>query len=454
MMNQTDSTASETDRLFQAALAAHQGQRLEEAVRLYHQVLQINPGAVDALGNMGAALRALGKYAAAAACQKRASRMLPGRASFHSNLGNALRDLDRQPEALAAHREAVRLDPNNGGTWYNMGLVLQDLGELDEAIACFDRTLQLNPNDGKCQWDRALAILLTGDLRRGFEAYEARWRLPDTPRHGLPDDLLWQGQALSGKHIFLHQEQGFGDTIQFIRYVSRLKAQGAEVTLACHTALIRLFSNMPEIDHLLAKGEVPAAYDYHAPLLSLPRVFGTTLDTIPASVPYLVPPAVDGLALPPRLPGARRVGIVWGGSPSHRNDRRRSVALERFIDLAGRPDVSLISLQKGERERDLALTGGGALIAAMGSRLEDFADTAALLGQLDLVITVDTSVAHLAGALNVPAWVLLPFAPDWRWMRGRTDSPWYPSLRLFRQPSPGDWDSLFEQLNRALDETI
>ncbi|CCQ75004.1 tetratricopeptide repeat protein [Magnetospira sp. QH-2] len=450
MSNQTDSVSVEADRLFQAALQAHKADKLEDAIRLYHQVLQRRPGAVDALGNMGAALRSLGKYAAAAACQQRAVALLPERASFHSNLGNALRDLDRQPEALSAHRKAVRLDPSSGGTWYNMGLVLQDLGNLDEAIVCFDKALELEPQNGKCHWDRALAILLTGELERGFEAYEARWKLPDTPRHGLPDEQLWDGQDPAGKTIFLHQEQGFGDTIQFIRYAPMVKALGATVVVSCHEALIGLFSSVGGIDRLVPKGTDPGPFDWHAPLLSLPRIFGTTMADIPATVPYVKAPSNPAVILPPVLTGSRRVGIVWGGSPTHRNDRRRSAPFDKFIDLAGHADVTLVSLQKGGREQELARTGAGALITNLGPKLEDFTHTASAIAQLDLLITVDTSVAHLAGAMNCPAWVLVPYAPDWRWMREREDSPWYPSLRLFRQPTPGDWDGVFERVNQAL----
>ncbi len=439
-------------RLFQAAIAAHRDNRLGEAVELYARVLRLTPRLPDALGNMGAALRSLGLHDAAAACQSRAIALAPDRPSLHSNLGNALRDVDRLDDSLAAHRRAVELDPDSPGNWYNMGLVLQDLGRLEEAVDCFDRTLAADPDNAKCRWDRSLALMLIGDLEAGFAAYESRWELPDTPPHGLPPERHWDGAPFPGKTLLLHQEQGFGDAIQFVRYAPMAKALGGDVTLRVHPSLIRLFESVGGVDRMVSRDGDPGPFDLHAPLLSVPRLLGTTLDSVPADVPYLAPPPRASFDLPRVPEGDLGVGISWGGSPTHRNDRRRSAPLDAFLRLAENPSVHLHSLQKGERAAELRARGGAALCRDLDSRLGDFADTAAAIGALDLVISVDASVAHLAGALGREAWVLLPFAPDWRWLRDRDDSPWYPGLRLFRQATPGDWAGVFERVREALTE--
>lgn len=440
------------------AVKHHHGGGLEEAIAEYSRAAFLNPADSGVFNNLGVALRALGRLEAAVASYRRGLELAPDEAGLYSNMGNALRQLDRFAEALAAQKRAVKLAPGSAEYNYNLGLVYRDTARLGEALACFDAALAIRPDYVDCRWDRSLLLLQKGEFKEGFEEYEWRWKLRRSPPRGYAKPL-WDGSPLDGRTLLVHQEQGFGDMIQMARFLPVIKEMsqkgGGAVIVECQPELLRLFegaaaANKLGIDKVVAKGDPLPPFDVYAPILSLPRILGASLKTIPAEVPYLAPPETNPgrLAAPP---GTRlKVGISWAGKPSHANDRHRSCPLARFVDLARAPNVAFYSLQKGEAQKELGRRGCPALIADLGGKLGDFADTAAALSLLDLTITVDTSVAHLAGALARPVWVALPFAADWRWLKKRTDSPWYPTMTLFRQPAPGDWDSVFAKLEKAL----
>jgi Tfp pilus assembly protein PilF len=419
------------------------------AMKLYAQAIELFPAFSDAYNNLGVLLRAADKLPAAAACIKRALLYSPNNGSLYSNLGNVLWQQLRFEESHQAYRRAVELDPDRPETMHNLGLLLHSMGQHAAAIECFDRAVRRAPDNPEMQWDRALSRLASGDLARGFVEYEARWRLKQSPMRQLPMPL-WQGQDLTTRSLFVHCEQGLGDTLQFCRYLSIVAGRCQRLVFECQPELERLMAGFPGVAQLTTTGSPPPAADFHVPLMSLARLLGTTLETVPAPGPYLH--AIAGPAPAVVRPAGTRlaVGIVWAGRPSHNNDRNRSTTLERFLALADLPGVALYSLQKGLRAADIDALGVTALIQDLGSRVNNFADTAAVLQQLDLVVSVDTGVVHLAGAMGKPVFTLLPYTPDWRWLAGRDDSPWYPSMRLFRQTAPRDWDGVFVRLRQAV----
>ena len=401
---------------------------------------------------MGVALRALGKLEAAA-CYQRSLALRSDHATAYTNLGNVLRDLGRLDVAAASHRRAVELTPDEANAHYNLGLSLRDLGDNDEALACFKTTLELNPDHPDCRWDRSLSLLQKGEFKEGFEEYEWRWKLAGNP----PSDFtqpLWDGSEFKGKTILLYQEQGFGDMIHFARYIPLVKEKGGAVIVETQPELARLFSTIEGVGQVVNKGSDLPKFDVHLPMMSLARVFGTTLETVPAAIPYLKPPEAHAAKLPATLGDSRKIGIAWASHPTHKNDSRRSCPFRHFIELTGVTDTRLYSLQTGPAVADITENRCEALITDIGSKMRDFAETAGVIAELDLVVTVDTAIAHLAGALGKPAWVALSYPGDWRWMQGRDDNPWYPSARLFRQQRPGDWDGVFERIRQALAEEV
>ena len=443
---------SEAARQFSAAVAHHRAGRLGPAVEAYGVALALAPTNIDIHNHLGVALRALGKPEAAAACYRRAIALQPRNGGLRSNLGNVYRDLGRLDEAAASHREALRLDPDSAESSYNLGIALRDMGHLGEARAAFDAALARNPQNPDYRFDRAIGLLLQGDLGLGFAEYEWRWRLARVlqRRYAKP---RWDGSPLAGRRILLHQEQGFGDTIQFVRYAPTVKARGGTVVVECRPELARLIATAPGVDRVAIVGAAQPEVDLVAPILSLAAIFKTTLATIPAHVPYLAKPEIHAFRLAKPAGVRLAVGVVWAGRPTHGNDARRSMPFALLLELAARPDVRLYSLQK-DGTSAIAEAGAQALVTDLGPRLGDFADTAAVLAELDLVITVDTAVAHLAGAMGRPVWVMLPHAPDWRWILGRDDTPWYPTMRLFRQATPGDWAGVVARIRTGLDERL
>jgi hypothetical protein len=430
-----------------------QADRLGEAVEAYNRVLAVEPTHGGALNNLGVALRRLERFAEAVACYRRALEIDPRNSQALSNLGNALKDLHRLDEAIATLRRADAVKPNDAGIVYNLGIALKDAGRLDEALAAYDRALALRPDDPDIPWDIALALLTKPNFAKGWPAYEARWGLKDNPPRPFPQPR-WHGEELGGRRILLTSEQGFGDTLQFIRYVPLVKAKGGHVIVEARGPLMRLVRSVEGVDEVVDRdARTPPAFDVHCPLLSLPMVFRTDLSSIPSTIPYLAPPPGLGAAFDAFLAPAGdrlKVGLVWSGSTTFKNNRNRATSLESFLPLLEVPGVAFVSLQKGPPLQELSTCGCRSLILDADPLLQDFADTAALIQRLDLVIMTDSAVAHLSGALGRPVWVLLCFAADWRWLTRREDSPWYPSMRLFRQRTAGRWDDVFVRVKDEL----
>ncbi|MDP7667872.1 MAG: tetratricopeptide repeat-containing glycosyltransferase family protein [Rhodospirillales bacterium] len=438
-------------RFFALGSKHHRRGDLKAALHAYANAVRHDRRHANAYNNMGVALRSMGKLEAAVACYDRALALNRAGAGTHSNLGNALRGLGRYALAAIHLGEAVKLAPRSAETFYNLGLVLRDLGQLDDALRCFEKSLATRRDHPDCVWDQALTFLMMGDFERGFPAYEARWNLARARKRPIRHPL-WDGSDLDGRTIVLHNEQGFGDMIQFVRFVPLVAERGGTVVLEVQPELSHLFEGVRGASRVVLDGAVEDEADVAAPLMSVPGILGTTLETIPAEVPYLAAPDVAGDRIRVHFGAGCNVGICWAGKITHADDRNRSCSLAHFVDLMGLADVAFHSLQVDAGRRAIEAQGCEALVTDLGGRLHDFADTAAVISQLDLVITVDTAVAHLAGAMGRPVWVLIPFAADWRWMRDREDNPWYPTMRVFRQLRPGDWAELMARVKEALSE--
>ncbi len=449
------------------------------ALPYLQKVVQLQPEAPEAWSNLGSALQEQGSIKVAIAAFHRAIALKPDHADAHYNLALVLLEQDRLEDALFHSEQAIALKPDFADAYYNQGFILRRLGRLEAAIARYRRAIQLAPQSAGAHKNLGHALLLTGDLQQGFQEYEWRWQQPGWRQRSFAQPL-WDGSPLQGKTILLHAEQGLGDTIQFIRYVPLVRQvafgsageqkHGERVIVECQPSLLSLLETVAGIDQLIAQDSPLPAFDVHAPLLSLPHILGTTLETIPAHIPYLQPShatSVPQLPLPHPIPPqsgstlhpsplsplpSLKVGIVWTGNPAHKNNPYRSCTIEPFRDLCQIPGVCLYSLQKGAAAD--ALQTADLPIQDLSQTLADFAATAAAIAQLDLVITIDTAVAHLAGALGKPVWLLLSFAPDWRWLLERDDSPWYPTMRLFRQRQRGNWQGVFEQVTAALEQWV
>ncbi len=423
------------------------------ALDSFRRVVALRPDDAAAHNNLGAQLELTDRPEEAMACYRRALELHPPFAEAHNNLGNVLLMLGRTDEAIASYRSAIAARPDWAAAHNNLGNALTSAGRLDEAIGCHDRALALDPDFADARWNKAVALLTKGDYPAGWRLFESRFELPGCPPAGLPGTgPHWQGgQPVAGRTILIRHEQGFGDTLQMLRYVPLLAARGARVLVLVPPPLARIAASVAGVAEVLNPAGPLPSFDLHCPCMSLPLAFGTTLDTIPMEVPYLSATAAARSAWLARLgPVTRpRIGLAWSGSTTHRNDRHRSVPLRTLHRLLDLP-AEFHSLQKEYRERDLDLLAGEARLRDHAEELGDFADTAGLLEALDLVITVDTAVAHLAGALGRPVWLLLPETGDYRWLLGHADSPWYPTMRLFRQPAANDWESVARELAAAL----
>jgi Flp pilus assembly protein TadD len=429
--------------------------RLDEAVACYNQALQLQPNNVEASYNLGNALREKRQFAHAVPHYEHVLRLRPGFAEAHCNLGLTYAELGELDEAVVCYHRALGLQPDGALAHNNLGDVLRTRGQFAAALARYEQALRLQPDFPAAHYNRALVLLARGDFEHGWAEYEWRWRLKNISLPALRQPL-WDGSPLAGRTILLHAEQGLGDTLQFIRYAPLVKSQGGTVVAACQRPLLGILETCPGIDRLVAKDSPLPEFDVHAPLLSLPRLLGTTLENVPADIPYLLPDArlVDFWRRELGAFETFKIGIAWQGSTTYREDRYRSIPLVNFEPLARVEGVQLFSLQKGPGSEQVGAVADRFVVVDLAERLDEpaggFLDTAAVTANLDLVITSDTSIGHLAGALGVPVWIALAVAPDWRWLLHRDDSPWYPTVRLFRQREWGNWAEVFERIAGAL----
>ncbi len=476
------------DALFNFGNLLNADGETDEAAALYRRAIAARPAHQGALNNLGLMLQRTGDSAGAAEQFRQALAHDGGQAKTHNNLGNALRDSGALREAAASHRRAVELDPDFCDGWRNLSVALQKmhlmedaveparralalqpdnaelllnlgtllvrLGQIKKGAAAFDAALAIDPDYAEAHWNRAHVLLMHGDFRAGWREYEWRLRCPGLNAYGRTFDApRWDGAPLGGRRILIHSEQGFGDTLQFVRFLPLVKAMieggGGTVIFETPRALTRLFDSLAGVDEPVETGGRLPAFDCYAPLLSLPFLFGTEEATIPAA-PCLTVPSPPLVNLP--ASGRKRIGLVWAGRPQHGNDRNRSMTLAALKPLLENAACDFVSLQLGPARGQLAELGLQARIADPGDLLTDFAATASVIESLDLVIAVDTAVAHLAGALRRPVWLLLPHVPDWRWMLNRSDTPWYPTMRLFRQPAAGRWDRVVAEAATALED--
>jgi Tfp pilus assembly protein PilF len=425
-------------------------ERLDEAVAAFRRAVQIRPDYADAWNNLGGALKKKRDLDGATAAFEKALEIEPGHVEARSNLGATLTEQGRLEEGIAAHRRAVQLGGKYPECYNNLAIALTEHGEFDEAATAYRRALQLKPDYAEARFNYALLLLLRGEYEDGWRCYESRWDRTPGRNFGCPP---WDGTPLDDRCILVHAEQGFGDSIQFIRYATLLADFGGRVIVECQKPLVRLFREVKGVMEAVAFGQPLPAFEVHAPMHSLPFLFRTRLENIPANVPYLSTPAGERVAWEGRLgpAGSRlRIGLAWAGNPENRWTQKRDLPLNRLLPLFQVEGIDFYSLQLAPAADQLRLTPGAGAIRDCSGQLGDFRDTAALMAHLDLVITVETAVAHLAGALALPVWTLLPFVPAWRWGLERNDSPWYPTMRLFRQPALGDWGSVIERVTNEL----
>jgi tetratricopeptide (TPR) repeat protein/GT2 family glycosyltransferase len=436
--------------------------RTSEAIEYFKKVLQIDPNYAEVYNNMGIALKAKKQFTEAISYFEEAIRLEPDFAEAYYNLANSLRDETRCTEAIEHYREAVRLKPDFAEAYNHLGVVLNAQGgfaeNIDnyEAIENYRRALQINPDFAEAHWNLSLVLLRTGRLTEGWKEYQWR-RNPKLDITTYPHSFekpRWDGSSFRNKRLLVHYEQGLGDTIHFVRYLPMVKARGGTVILEVRKPLYRLLQSLPGIDELVEASfdkKPDVEFDYHISLMDLPNIFATNLNTIPAEVPYIKCSPKKAEHWRKKLTSPEfKVGIVWAGSPSHGNDQNRSCAIQYFVQLSKIDGVRLYGLQKGETAEQVEELADETTITNLGTEFEDFTDTVAAIENLDLVISVDTSVLHLAGAMGKRVWALLPFAPEWRWMLNRQDSPWYPTMKLFRQEKWGQWRPVFQNVAEEL----
>jgi len=477
------------DAWYHLAHALHAAGRLDEAVAAYRRTLELRPEFAPVHNDMGVALAAQGRYDQAVAAFQTALSQRPQYPEALNNLEQALAQQGKLAEAIAVNRQIVAMQPDSAEAHHRLavklaraggleesvmaaekavslrpdfaeghstlGTSLQKLGRFEQAMAAHQRALALKPDLPEAHLNLSLIYLVQGELQRGWQEYEWRWHIvkPYLPQP-LFSQLLWDGGDLAGRRILLHPEAGYGDTIQFVRYAPLVTRHGGKVTLGCVAEMQRLLQTLDGVEELAVIGPSRLGFDVHCPLVSLPRLLKTTLHNIPADVPYLRADAAQSRLWRAKLPAGKaplKVGLAWAGRPEYDDDRRRSISLSRLAPLGQVEGVWFCSLQKGPASQQARSLPAGFEVRDWSADLNDFADTAALIDNLDLIITVDTAVAHLAGALAKPTWVLLPKVPDWRWMLNRDDSPWYPTMRLFRQSDGGDWETPIGKIVQALE---
>lgn len=429
--------------------------RLAEAIRQCEEQLARDPRDAQSWHNLGTYLKSAGRFSAAESCYRRALHLRPDHPLTLTNLGNLLKDMDRDQEALQFQRRAAEIAPDNHLIQQNLGVLQRQAGLREEALVSFQRARELAPDDAACRWDLALEYLAHGRFEQGWPLYESRWELPNVtaPRGTLP---RWQGERFDGKRLLIHTEQGFGDTLWASRFLPAVKALGGEVSLRCGEPLRRLLHGVDGVDELNTPEVHGEAFDLHSPLMSVPGLLGVTRADAHPPVRLRVPAASRERFDP--LPGSGgerlKIGIVWSGSTTFFDNRRRACPIDHFLRLASIPGVALYSLQMGEPRRALQARGSRALVHDLTPLIEDFADTAAAIEQLDLVIMTDSAVAHLTPSLDKPVWNLLAYSSYWLYGLTGERCGWYPTMRLWRQRRPGDWDELFQRVTEGIEELL
>ena len=431
--------------------------QLEEALKNYDQAIRLKPDYAEAYNNRGTTLQDLGQLEEALKNYDRAIRLKPDFAKAYNNRGIVVQNLGQLEEAIKNYDKTIQLKPDFAEAYNHRGTALQNLGRLEEAIKSHDRAIQISPKLYSARFNRSLAWLLGGNFQQGWPEYDFRLQTFKNRKRTFHQGAKWKAEPLENKIVFVYPEQGFGDTIQFMRYLPMLKKLGGKVIFEVRQPLLRLVETFQGYDQLWTYQQNQDAssmhkFDYHVPLPSLPGLFNTTLENIPSASPYL---SVDNKLI--RMWQTRieskelfKVGIVWAASDDFKENRLRSIRLSNFKVLSDIKGLKLFSLQKDKPAKWTDIDPGEVVDIDLGAEISDFADTAAIIENLDLVVSVDTSVAHLAGALGKEVWTLLPFSPDWRWLLNRSDSPWYPSMRLFRPPSVCDWKSVLQEVRKAL----
>lgn len=473
------------DGHYNLGLMYYRNGNLEDSILCFQNTLKNNPTIIDAWNNLGVALMDKKLYKDAITCFCSAIQRAPYLASAHANLGNALQHNGDYDEAIGSLTRALELDKNQGTAWNTLGVTL-DKSDRPQAIECFQKALECNPDhqealnnlgratsfagniekgifyltrainlrpdDPDAHWNRALANLLHGRYLEGWREHEWRWKVPSfpSPQRNFAKPQ-WQGENLNGLTILVHAEQGIGDTIQFARFLPLLAAKGAKIVLEVFPPLCRLFTGMESVIDIVSFGQPLPEFDVHCPFMSLPYLLGTTIDSIPAPVSF---PAVRKIKSNAVTNGSLKVGLAWAGNPNHGTDYKRSISIEKLVPLGQAQDVSFFCAFKGPAAEQRFLVSSLLPMEDLCARATDFLDTAEAIQDLDLIISVDTAVAHLAATMGKKVWLLVPNPPDWRWMLGREDSPWYPSLRIFRQDVPGDWVSVISRVGSELTRLI
>jgi tetratricopeptide (TPR) repeat protein len=476
------------------SIALKENHNIDLAVAHFRRAIALKPELAEAHNHLGNALKATKQLHEAAACYRRALELKPSFAEAYSNLGNVLQDLEKLDEAVFCYQKALELQPSLSRALYNLGNTLEKQGRSDEAVDCLRKAIQIEPNFPEAHFNLAtifhaqlkskesihcyqralhlrpgyadahqaysMLLLQHGDFERGWPEYEWRLKSQCSSDARATSQPFWNGERLGQEQaVLLRIDQGIGDAFQFSRYASLVKQSAGKVLMHCPRKLIPLLSSCPGVDQFIPDDTELPFFDYHAYLTSLPLVFGTTLETIPRQTPYLFAGSKLVEQWRSRLPaGAFRVGIAWQGNPGFKQDKTRSIPLAHFQQLATATDVALISLQQGYGVDQLHGRKGRFPIVELPSDCDEaagaFMDTAAIMMNLDLIITSDTAIAHLAGALGVPVWVALSYCPEWRWLLDRSDSPWYPTMRLFRQSKPGNWTDVFQQIKSTLSDHV
>lgn len=443
-------------------------QKHDEAEASYRKALALKADVPEVHQNLGNTLRDRGQLDEAVACYHRALELRPDYSKAHVNLGVALIAKGDVEGAVGHLRRGVELQPDFAEAFNSLGAAVSVIRRFDEAHAHYAHAIELKPEYADAHWNRSLLWLLQGDFERGWPAYEWRWRCQRTLPRPAYSEPVWDGSPLGGRSILLYGEQGLGDTLHFVRYAPLVNALGGRVIVQCQKPLLPILASCRGIDQLIGQGEAPPKFDVQAALMSLPLLLGTRSHNIPGDVPYLSadPELIEHWRRQLAPIRGLRVGIVWQGNTRHPWDRHRSAALEEFEPLARLPGVRLVSLQKGAAAEKVqsprfqvhARSGGSFEVISFGGLVDEFSgafmDTAAIIRNLDLVVAVDTAVGHLAGALAAPTWLALNYSPDWRWLVDRADTPWYPTIRLFRQQKPGDWPGVFRQIADELAKLV